>query len=161
MTSKAAQQQNSASDALYVLRGGEAWRSPWAAYRRLRDEAPVYKVERHDAPDYWVLSRFDDVFDAARDAATYSSAQGLTPDADAIAMFGDDAAPIVMMDPPDHTAMRRLISRQLTPRRVAGIEADVRAFVDERLAIREPGLAFLQLSLDSRHDPFSDLEASV
>ena len=80
-----------------------------------------------------MLSRFDDVFEAVRDTGTYSSAQGLTPDAAAMAMFEGHAAPIVMLDPPEHTTMRRLVSRPMTPRRVATIEPAIRAFVDERL----------------------------
>ena len=117
----------------YFFRSRDSWREPWPAYRRLRDESPVVKVTQDDDVDFWVLSRFADVFDAARDTATFSSAQGLVPTRDAMAMFEDNAAPIVMMDPPDHTAMRRLVSRPLTPRRVALVEDAVRAFVDERL----------------------------
>ena len=121
------------TDELYYLRGGESWRSPFEAYRRLRDESPAHRVEHPDYGEFWVLSRFDDVFNAARDTETFSSAQGLTPDVDAMAMFEDQAAPIVMMDPPVHTAMRRLVSRPMTPRRVAPIEPAIAEFVDARL----------------------------
>ena len=117
----------------FVLRSREEWRDPWAAYARLRDEAPVHRVDGGDDPDFWVLSRFEDIFEAARDAGTFSSAQGLTPGDDAMKMFEGHAAPIVMMDPPDHTAMRRLVSRPMTPRRVQLIEDAVRDFVDEHL----------------------------
>ncbi|MDH3706022.1 MAG: cytochrome P450, partial [Acidimicrobiia bacterium] len=122
-----------AEEELFVLRGGETWRDPYPAYARLRDLAPVHQVTRAGTDDYFVLSRFADVFDAVRDTETFSSAQGLTPDPDAMAMFDGEAAPIVMMDPPDHTAMRRLVSRPMTPRRVALFEDEVRAFVDARL----------------------------
>ncbi len=50
-----------------------------------------------------------------------------------MAMFADRAVPIVMMDPPVHTAMRRLVSRPMTPRRVAPIEPAIVAFVHDRL----------------------------
>jgi len=120
-------------DDLYPLRGGERWRDPWADYKRLRDEAPALRVNHEQYGEFWVLSRFDDVFEAVRDAATFSSAQGLTPDVGSMAMFEGRATPIVMMDPPEHTMMRRLVSRPMTPRRVATIEPAVRAFVDERL----------------------------
>ena len=57
----------------------ESWRSPWSMYQGLRDDDPVHRVANADpARDYWVLSRFDDVFAAARDTSTFSSAQGLT-----------------------------------------------------------------------------------
>ncbi len=121
-------------DITFELRGGEAWRSPWADYRRLRDDAPVHFVPADgDNTDFYVVSRFADVFAAVRDTETFSSAQGLTPNADAMSMFEAGQQPIVMMDPPDHTAMRRLVGKQMTPRRVLAIEDGVREFVDARL----------------------------
>ncbi|MEM7285709.1 MAG: cytochrome P450 [Actinomycetota bacterium] len=117
----------------YWLRSAEEWRAPWDDYRRLRDDDPVHRVDDPVRGTYYVLSRFEDVFDAARDTSTFSSAQGLTPDQGAMAQFEDMAAPIVMMDPPDHTSMRRLVSRPMTPRRVAPFEPEITAFVDDRL----------------------------
>ncbi len=118
----------------FFLRSGETWRSPWEDYRTLRDDSPAHFVPAEgDNVDFWVLSRFADVFTAVRDTATFSSAQGLTPNAAAMAMFEEGQQPIVMMDPPDHTAMRRLVGKQMTPRRVVCIEAAVREFVDARL----------------------------
>jgi len=100
-------------------------------YRRLRDEDPVHHVERGD---YWVLSRFADVFAAARDPATFSSASGLTFSYGDMSAAGlEEVAPMVMLDPPEHTEFRRLVARGFTPRRVADIEPVVRAFVVERL----------------------------
>ena len=54
---------------------GPTWRDPFQMYAALREHDPVHHVEEGD---YWVLSRFGHVFDAARDATTFSSAQGLT-----------------------------------------------------------------------------------
>jgi cytochrome P450 len=100
-------------------------------YRRLREEDPVHHVERGD---YWVLSRFADVFAAARDPATFSSASGLTFAYDDMRAAGlDEVAPMVMLDPPEHTDFRRLVARGFTPRAVARIEPAVRAFVVEHL----------------------------
>lgn len=121
------------TDTLFHLRSGDTWRAPWDDYRHLRDESPVHCVTHPAHGDFFVLSRFDDVFHTARDTATFSSAKGLTPDPDAASMFSDDARPIVMMDPPDHTDMRRLVSKPMTPRRVSAIEDSVREFVDTRL----------------------------
>ncbi len=117
----------------YVLRGGEAWRSPWADYQRLRDESPVHREHHPEYGEFFVLSRFADVFDAVRDTKTFSSAQGLTLDPDVMNIFAGQAAPIVMMDPPDHTTMRRLVSRPMTPRTVMTTEAEITGFVDDRL----------------------------
>ena len=119
---------------LFEFRGGERWRDPWSSYRRLRD-APVQCFDPPGSAPFWVLSRFADVFDAVRDSTTFSSAQGLTPDLDGMAMFEGRATPIVMMDPPEHTTMRRLVSRPMTPRAVAGLEPAISSFVDERLDV--------------------------
>ena len=115
----------------FVPRSGETWRDPFGMYAALRDHDPVHHV---DHGDYWVLSRFADVFAAARDTATFSSAKGLTfryGDMDAAGLA--EATPIVMLDPPEHTAFRRLLARGFTPRQVAELEPTVRAFVGERL----------------------------
>jgi cytochrome P450 len=98
---------------------------PYPAYRRLRDEHPVYRQERLG---FWALSRFADVHAALGDHATFSSAQGLTWDTRA----AEDAGVLPMMvttDPPDHTALRKLVNRGLTPRRVGALEAEIRRLV--------------------------------
>jgi hypothetical protein len=49
-------------------------------------------------------------------------------------------APIVMMDPPEHTALRKLAIKRFTPRQVLALEPMVRAFVVERVErLREMG----------------------
>lgn len=115
----------------YLAPSGETWRDPFGMYAALRALDPVHHVERGD---FWVLTRFADVFRAARDTATFSSAEGLTTTyGDMTAAGLDVAAPMVMLDPPDHTAFRRLVGRGFTPRRVADIEPAVRAFAAERI----------------------------
>jgi cytochrome P450 family 130 len=124
----------------FVPRSGETWRDPYPMYAALRDRSPVHHVQNGD---YWVLSRFRDVWDAARDTTTYSSAQGLTTFYGERERIGlDAAAPLVMLDPPEHTAFRRLVAKGFTPRAVAGIEPTVRDFVVGRIErLRRAGRA--------------------
>lgn len=115
----------------FVPLSRDTWRDPFAMYAGLREHDPVHHVERGD---YWVLSRYADVAAAARDTATFSSAQGLTFGHDELQRTGLGAAtPMVFLDPPEHTAFRRLINKGFTPRRVTSIEPRVRQFVVERL----------------------------
>jgi cytochrome P450 len=117
--------------ARFVPRSGATWRDPFGMYAALRDHDPVHHVEDGD---YWVLSRFAEVLAAAQDTTTFSSAQGLTFAYDEMERTGlRAAAPMVMLDPPEHTAFRRLVARGFTPRQVAALEPEVRAFVVERL----------------------------
>ncbi len=92
---------------------------PYATYRRLRDEAPVYHNDRFG---FWALSRFDDVVAAHRDWQTFSSAHGLTIDqlTDPDNPMGDTS--IIMMDPPKHDRLRKLVTRVFTPRAVSSLE---------------------------------------
>ncbi|AHK29560.1 Putative cytochrome P450 130 [Rhodococcus opacus PD630] len=112
-------------------------------YADLRDHDPVHHVVPEGAPgnDYWVLSRHADVYAAARDAETFSSAAGLTTTYGELEKIGlQDNPPLVMLDPPDHTAFRRLVSKGFTPRQVTAVEPSVRAFVVERIErLREAG----------------------
>ena len=88
----------------------------------------------HPDQDYWVLSRHADVWNAARDHETFSSAQGLTVNYGELEMIGlQDNPPFVMQDPPVHTEFRKLVSRGFTPRQVEAVEPAVRQFVIERI----------------------------
>ena len=123
------------------LRSGESWRDPFPMYRALRDNDPVHRVEAGGPREFfWFLSRFDDVFAAVRDTNTFSSAHGLTVDPASPGTQMGDATPIVFMDPPDHTTMRRLVSKGFTPRQVTELEDGIRAFTVERIEqLREVG----------------------
>jgi hypothetical protein len=91
---------------------------PFPTYRALRDDAPCY----HDAAlGFWALSRYDDVVGALHDPATYCSRHGITLER------GNPLPMLLTTDPPEHTRLRRLVSRAFTPRRVAEMEPAIRA----------------------------------
>src|SRR6476661_697682 len=128
--------------ARFRLADAETWPDPWPMYRALRDDDPVHHVVPDDADhDYYVLSRHADIFAAARDHQTFSSAQGLTVNYGELEMIGlADNPPMVMQDPPVHTEFRKLVSRGFTPRQVETVEPAVRQFVVERVErIRKNG----------------------
>jgi len=115
----------------FELRSGESWRDPFSMYAALREHDPVHHVADGD---FYVLTRFEDVWAAAGDPQTFSSARGLTVAYDEMDVTGLEVAmPMVFLDPPAHTAFRRLVTKDLTTRAVATIEPAVRAFVVERL----------------------------
>jgi cytochrome P450 family 130 len=104
-------------------------RDPYPVYRMLRRERPLY---HHPECDFYALSRFDDIFRALREPSIFSSAEGLTPVKGEKEILGL-APTFIMMDPPDHTRLRRLVSKAFTRERVAAMEAGIRDFVRGRL----------------------------
>jgi cytochrome P450 len=99
-------------------------RDPWQVFRRLREEQPLYRNEKHD---FFAVSRFDDVRRAELDWQTYSSAKGAALE---LIKSGIKMPPgnIVFEDPPDHTAHRKMLSRMFSPRRIRELEPKIREF---------------------------------
>jgi cytochrome P450 len=97
---------------------------PHPVWRRMRDEAPLY---RNDKYDFWALSRFADVEAALHDWRTYSSAKGTL-----IELIRSGWQPpsglFIFEDPPLHDVHRKLLNRAFTPRRMATIEPQIRAY---------------------------------
>lgn len=94
---------------------------PYECWRRLRDEAPLYRNDRYD---FWGLSRFADVQAASADPRTFMSSRGTV-----LELMGSDMANtnmIIFMDPPEHDALRALVSRAFTPKRVSALEERIR-----------------------------------
>lgn len=120
----------------FELGNADTWPNPWPMYTALRDHDPVHHVVPEHAPnqDYYVLSRHADIWAAAADHETFSSARGLTVNYNELEMIGlADNPPMVMQDPPVHTEFRKLVARGFMPRQVELLEPKVHAFVVERL----------------------------
>ena len=101
---------------------------------------PVPSVFDGTEPGFWALTRRADIVQASLHPELFSSANGIALDPmpaelQRIATF------FLMMDPPQHTLYRRLISSAFTPRHVAQIEEQVRknaaAVVDELVGAGE------------------------
>jgi cytochrome P450 len=97
---------------------------PYPVYRRLRDESPLYYNERYD---FYAVSRAEDVEAVLSDHHTYVSGRGAFLDF----IRADVEMPpgmLIFEDPPAHTRHRRLLSRVFTPRRMAQLEPQIRAY---------------------------------
>jgi len=109
---------------------------PYPAYRHLRDNDPVHRHQgRAGDPDFYVLSRFQDIWDAVRRPELFSSAHGITF-RNEVSELGL-APTIVMLDPPVHTRLRALVGSAFTPRRVGALEQRLRHFVRDRIGDME------------------------
>lgn len=108
----------------------EIHEDPYPTYRRMRDEAPLYRNEERG---FWALSRHADVMAAFRDSERFSNAEGVSIDPAASGPHAHRTMSFLAMDPPQHGRMRALVSRGFTPRRVAGMEDRIRALTVEHL----------------------------
>ena len=105
---------------------------PHVVWKRLRDEAPAYYNEEYD---FWALSRFEDVERAHRDPQRYSSAHSTV--LEAMTEEAQSEGMMIFLDPPEHTALRRLVSKAFTPRRVAELEDEIRTLCAGLLDIQQ------------------------
>jgi cytochrome P450 len=102
---------------------------PHPVWRRMRDEAPVYRNDRYD---FWALSRHDDVEAAHRDWHTYSSAHGTVLELMSPNELSGTGM-MIFLDPPEHSRLRALVSRAFTPRRMNALEDHIRELCHELL----------------------------
>jgi cytochrome P450 len=113
--------------------------NPYAHWKRLRDEAPVYWSEAHR---FWAITRYDDVVAVLHDPARFSSRGGPVGRGDEL---GFPRMPLIQDDPPNHERLRRILSKAFTPRitaergeRVREIAVQLMDDVRRRLALGEP-----------------------
>jgi cytochrome P450 len=127
---------------VYDPRAATVTADPSSVFRQLREHDPVHWSEVLRG---WVLTRYDDVRSALRDARF--SADRITPFVRHMARtgrgdiqsFGETLSlwP-VFRDPPDHTRLRGLMNKGFTPRMVESMRPRIQAIVDALLdAIRD------------------------
>jgi cytochrome P450 len=106
---------------------------PYPTYRRLRDEAPVFRAEM----GFWVVTRYDDVMESLRDARgsrehwrlNQQYLQSHAGASDEWNHFVRDQ--VQFLDPPSHTRQRKLVSKAFTPRAIEDRRPVVQRLVDD------------------------------
>jgi len=109
---------------------------PYRQYAALREHDPV-----HRSPlEVWVLFRYDDIVRTLRDPSLSVQVDNATPTA-RMKMFAEQAPgevergshAMLNIDPPDHTRLRRLVSKAFTPKMVYGLRPRIETLVDDAL----------------------------
>lgn len=115
---------------------------PFEQYRWLRDNDPVYRHPEPDGPGFWAVTRYGDVRAVGRDPALFSSEPTIMiadPDEGELA-YPEGHRMMLMADPPQHTVLRRLVSRQFTPRAAGGWRERIEVLATEIVdAVSERG----------------------
>ena len=95
---------------------------PYPSYRRLRDEAPLY---RNEELKFWALSRHGDVLQGFRNSTTLSNKYGVSLDPISRSLDAHKVMSFLALDDPAHLRLRTLVSKGFTPRRIRELEARV------------------------------------
>ena len=112
---------------------------PYPVLSALREAAPVF---RNESTGQWTLTRFSDVFETLRDRRLgrsythlYSHAAVGRPEPDSrwSAFHQHERWSLLCLEPPDHTRIRRLVSKVFTPRSVAALRPTIEGLADELL----------------------------
>ena len=110
--------------------------NPYPVYTRLREHHPVLYDE---ATDHWLVSRYEDVNALLRDRRFGRTYAHVATHAE----MGRPEEPewhqpfwwlirsgILDMEPPDHTRVRKLVSKAFTPRMVEGLKPAIQQIID-------------------------------
>jgi cholest-4-en-3-one 26-monooxygenase len=115
---------------------------PHEQFAWMRREAPVYRHRGTDdaMPEFfWCLTRHADVQMANRDNDLFSSSRaGVLLDVMQSAEERESFRTIIDTDEPEHTRLRKLVSRGFTPRSISTFETRYRAAVRSVLAAALP-----------------------
>jgi cytochrome P450 len=103
--------------------------NPYPAFGRLREHAPLYYNQQYD---FYAVSRYEDVAAGLGNRVTFISGRG------GILEVIKQNVPIpqgvfIFEDPPLHTIHRGLLTRIFTPRKMAALETQIRAFCAKAL----------------------------
>lgn len=123
----------------YLFDAQEAKRNPHIFYAQLRSAEPLYYVEEMDA---WLTMTYEDAQFVLKDPRlTKERRKVLPPQLDEQnALFESIFQNMLSFDPPDHTRLRRLVSRAFTPRMIEQLRPRIQQITDELLdAVQEQG----------------------
>ncbi|MFC7265245.1 cytochrome P450 family protein [Streptomyces lutosisoli] len=111
--------------------------NPYPAYAWLREHAPVHKTRLPSGVEAWLVTRYVDAKQALADARLSKNPAHHDEPAHAKGKTGipgerkaELMTHLLNIDPPDHTRLRRLVSKAFTPRRVAEFAPRVQELTD-------------------------------
>ncbi|MGH3247299.1 MAG: cytochrome P450 family protein [Trebonia sp.] len=109
--------------------GADYYQDPHRYFARMRAEGPVTPVVLPHGEQVWLVTRYADVRAALADPRLHKDWAGklTSPDWVPDEVTGYLSVHMLNTDPPQHTRLRKLVSRAFTTRRVAGLRPRVEA----------------------------------
>jgi cytochrome P450 len=120
---------NDLVDPVRYARGGY----PHEVWTRLRAEAPVARIKADGYEPFWAITKHADIMAISSQPERFSNAAGIT-------LAREGAAPVppsemlVLIDPPRHTPMRRVVNSRFTPRAIRSRHDDVERIAADAVA---------------------------
>ncbi|MFF3495654.1 cytochrome P450 [Streptomyces sp. NPDC002795] len=112
--------------------------NPYPAYAWLREHAPVHRTTLPSGVEAWLVTRYADARQALADQRLSKNADHHDEPSHAKGKTGipgerkaELTTHLLNIDPPDHTRLRRLVSKAFTPRRVAEFAPRVQQLTDD------------------------------
>lgn len=105
---------------------------PYDEYARLRRCAPVFwNPEPQPGRGFWGLTRYDDVVEVSTDPKVFCNGQGYKSVDDTYSRISGDAGAAMKrilpaLDPPEHTAVKKVFMAYFTPRAIRSLEEQAR-----------------------------------
>ncbi|MGW7817921.1 cytochrome P450 family protein [Streptomyces puniciscabiei] len=113
---------------------------PYPSYDRLRASGGMRRIRIRPGLEPWLVSRYEDVRDVLGDERLSTDPATTTEEVRAAIRAGRAEEQVALLgrnllsvDPPDHTRMRRVMSRALSARRTVDLEKPVTRLADELL----------------------------
>ncbi len=113
--------------------------NPFPVLKELRTTAPLYRFEIPNGKHAWMVTRYDDVLAIIKDPRIVKDIRRVLPPESAASFISrSDALSMIRFhmlssDPPDHTRLRRLVSKVFTPRMIEQLRPRVQQITDELL----------------------------
>jgi cytochrome P450 len=119
--------------------GGDYYQNPLGYFTRMRGEGPVTPVVMPDGDRVWLVTRYADVRAALADPRLHKDWAGKLTEPDWVPdeVIGYLNVHMLNADPPDHTRLRKLVTKAFTARRVAGLRPRVEAITASLLDAAE------------------------
>jgi cytochrome P450 len=122
---------------------GATQNDPYPLFESMREKCPVHQVRLADGHEAWLVVGHGAARQALKDGRISKdmvAALNADPDVVDAGLPGSDfARHMLAVDPPDHTRLRRLVSRAFAPTRVAALESPIKRIAEELLDDLEAG----------------------
>ncbi len=111
--------------------------APFSLYAALREAGPVHRVTLADGHAAWLIVSYDEARAALNDPRLSKDMQAALASSDEVVAEGLPgpafARHMLVVDPPDHTRLRRLVSAAFSVRRIETLRPRVQTLVDALL----------------------------